>query len=168
NGQLCLSRVHGGVCWVSVGASRMCGMVYDVSTSLYRHMRREHHVNLRPNSRGNILISETVEGEQALLRYVRAQHWRNASFVREPGRGPIGGYIDRVCDDLERIAALDPVFADRYGTRFHRDNKPVTTPRGPSTPTHHEAPTTPTPAEKRRHLGMPLGQIVGGSGPSTA
>ncbi|KAH8424908.1 uncharacterized protein LDX57_002653 [Aspergillus melleus] len=79
NGQLCLSRVHGGVCWIPVGASRMCGMVFDVSTSLYRHMRQEHRISLRPNSRSNILISETVEGEQALLRYARAQHWRNAS-----------------------------------------------------------------------------------------
>ncbi|KAB8079702.1 hypothetical protein BDV29DRAFT_151620 [Aspergillus leporis] len=112
-----LSKVQGGVCWLEVGAGRMCGMVFDNAPSLYRHMR----LNVANNPRGNIVIAEKIVGEQAIRKYVRDQHWRHADFLYEPGRGPLGGIIDNTATQLESIAALDPVFAEHFGTRFHRD-----------------------------------------------
>ncbi|KAB8199225.1 hypothetical protein BDV34DRAFT_231402 [Aspergillus parasiticus] len=154
------ARVHGGVCWVHMGTGIMCGQVFPIATSLYRHIRREHRIQMVPCPRGNIRPEEQHTGDLALRKYCRDQHWRHASFQNEPGRTWVGGPIDTMCNELESIAALDERFAAQYGTRFHRDAVPVTPNRGKrkggtSAPPNPDGPPTPTPAEKRAHRGLP-------------
>jgi hypothetical protein len=52
-----------------VDGDQMCGQPFDNSSSLYRHMRKEHtaHMaNLQISGRGNIKPMEIVAGEKAL------------------------------------------------------------------------------------------------------
>ncbi|KAL2053122.1 hypothetical protein ABVK25_006446 [Lepraria finkii] len=77
----------------------------------------------------------------AIRLFVVSQGWRTANYVHEPGRGPIGGPLDRFATECETIAAADSAFAASFGTRFHRD-------RGPDVPPGPNRDSSPSPSTR--------------------
>jgi hypothetical protein len=59
-------------------------------------------------------INEQVQGQNALKRWVLTGGWRDARYVREPGRGPEGGLVARYADACERIAREDEEFRRKF------------------------------------------------------
>ncbi|KAL4777897.1 hypothetical protein BJX76DRAFT_363289 [Aspergillus varians] len=159
-----VSKVHGGICWLTVSGAKMCGQTFAESPTLYRHMRQahaEHMVNLSVGGRGNIKGLEIADGENALKRFILERRWFSASFVREPGIGPVGGIIHRFCDAMEQHARFDREFAETWGTRFHRPSvpRPANAPAGNrfgGSPTPATPPSAPNRQDRR------LRQIVTG------
>lgn len=88
--------------------------------ALRRHIRNDHPGSLTNPSRSQITVTESLAGENALKNWVLSGGLRTAQYVREPGRGPDGGLMAKYADECEAIAAADPDFAQRFGTRFHR------------------------------------------------
>ncbi|KAL2055457.1 hypothetical protein ABVK25_004265 [Lepraria finkii] len=100
----------------------MCGVVFNAAPALdsnvaTRERGTQVHNPARVNTPGNV----RNDGNNAIRLFVVSQGWRTANYVHEPGRGPIGGPLDRFATECETIAAADPAFAASFGTRFHRD-----------------------------------------------
>lgn len=116
-----MSAVNGGVCMIDMGAGVMCGVQTADQPALRRHMRDFHSGAVANPTRRGVTPAEAFAGQNALKKFVLTRAWRDAQFVREPGRGPRGGLLDRYATALEDIAAADAAFAHQFGARFHRD-----------------------------------------------
>ncbi|ORY57424.1 uncharacterized protein BCR38DRAFT_449080 [Pseudomassariella vexata] len=118
-----LNTVNGGVCWIEIGvagSNQMCGHIFASQPALRRHIRTAHPGAVTNPRRANASDQMILAGQNALKQFVVTQGWRNASFLHEPGVGPASGLIDEYATACERIAQNNQVFANRYGTRFHR------------------------------------------------
>ncbi|CAI7581579.1 unnamed protein product [Penicillium palitans] len=69
---------------------------------------------------------EIIAGQNAIKLWILTKDWQRASYIHEPGRGPVGGLLNFWCGTIERIAENDADFAARFGTRFHRFPVPRT------------------------------------------
>ncbi|KAG8162763.1 hypothetical protein KVR01_007241 [Diaporthe batatas] len=98
----------------------MCGITFNTQPSLRRHLRDTHPGAARDPTRTNVGVSEQVQGDNAIKRWVLTGGWREARYVREPGRGPEGGVVARYADACERIARDDEGFRRKFGEVFHR------------------------------------------------
>ncbi|ETS76472.1 hypothetical protein PFICI_11859 [Pestalotiopsis fici W106-1] len=117
-----LSLLNPGVCCIDLdGRGTMCGVTFKSQPSLRRHYRQFHPGALVSVRRAMISVPERLAGFNALKHVVLNKIWRNASFLKEPGRGPRGGIIDEYATALEYLAATDAKFAARWGTLFHRE-----------------------------------------------
>ncbi|KAK7698017.1 hypothetical protein SLS64_013006 [Diaporthe eres] len=116
-----VSKVNTGVCDIEIdGTGSMCGTVFREQPSLRRHLRDAHPGAAHNPTRVNVSATEKDQGENALKRWVLTGGWRDARYVREPGRGPEGGPVARYADACERIAGDDPEFRRKFGEFFHR------------------------------------------------
>lgn len=116
-----VSKVNTGVCEVELdGTGSMCGTVFRDQPSLRRHLRDAHPGAAHNPTRVNVGIMERLHGENAIKRWVLTGGWRDARYVREPGRGPEGGLVAQYADACERIAREDKGFRDKFGEAFHR------------------------------------------------
>ena len=97
------------------GTGSMCGTVFHNQPSLRRHLRDAHPGAAQDPTRTNVGINEQVQGQNALKRWVLTGGWRDARYVREPGRGPEGGLVARYADACERIAREDEEFRRKFG-----------------------------------------------------
>ncbi|PGH23644.1 hypothetical protein AJ80_02250 [Polytolypa hystricis UAMH7299] len=59
---------------------------------LRRHLREAHPGATANTSRRNVDTLEIAQGRNEIKRWVLTQGWRNACYVHEPGRGPLGDY----------------------------------------------------------------------------
>ncbi|OQE29514.1 hypothetical protein PENSTE_c002G04335 [Penicillium steckii] len=115
-----LAKACSTICDIIVGANgQMCGHVFSLRSSMRLHLRMKHTGAVFPPSPGKTSRLQFQAAENALKRWVLFGEWRRALYLNEPGRGI--GLIEEYCDALEAIANEDPVFAIRFGTRFHRD-----------------------------------------------
>lgn len=116
-----VSKVNTGVCDVEIdGTGCMCGTVFRDQPSLRRHLRDAHPGASHNPTRVNVTTEEKIQGEKAVKRWVLTGGWRDARYVREPGRGPEGGLVARYADACERIAGEDEEFRRKFGEFFHR------------------------------------------------
>ncbi|KAI0143462.1 hypothetical protein GGR57DRAFT_365994 [Xylariaceae sp. FL1272] len=125
NPGMTLSSINTGVCDIDLGGNVMCGTVVADQPSLRRHIRTAHPGALCNPKRINTAPAEEAAGQNAIKSWILSGGWRRATYVREPGRGPVGGFIDRFASACEAIAELDPVFAAQYGRQFHREALPL-------------------------------------------
>ncbi|KAI3393735.1 hypothetical protein diail_3781 [Diaporthe ilicicola] len=117
-----LSKVNTGVCDVDLdGTGNMCGTVFSGQPALRRHLRDAHPGAATNPTRTQVTVDELLQGQNTLKRWVLTGGWRDARYVREPGRGPEGGLIAQYADACERIAREDPDFRRKFGDKFHRD-----------------------------------------------
>lgn len=104
-----VSKINTGVCDVEIdGTGSMCGTVFREQPSLRRHLRDAHPGAAHNPTRVNVTATEKLQGENALKRWVLTGGWRDARYVREPGKGPEGGLVARYADACESIAREDP------------------------------------------------------------
>lgn len=117
-----VSKVNTGVCDIEIDGTRsLCGTVFTSQPALRRHLRDAHPGATYSPTRVNVTTKEKLQGEIAIKRWVLTGGWRNAMYVREPGRGPEGGLVARYADACERIAREDHDFRKKFGERFHRE-----------------------------------------------
>jgi hypothetical protein len=111
-----VSKVNTGVCDVETdGIGTMCGTIFHDQTSLRRHFRNAHPGAAANPTRTNVAIDEKLQGENALKRWVLMGGWRNARYVRDPGRGPKNGLVAQYADACEEIASEDEEFRRKFG-----------------------------------------------------
>ncbi|KAL1859049.1 hypothetical protein Daus18300_009687 [Diaporthe australafricana] len=115
-------KVNTSVCDIEIDGTRsMCGTVFNFQHTLRRHLRDAHPGAANNTTRVNVAAAEKLQGEMALKRWVLTGGWRDASYVREPGRGPEGGLVAQYADACERIAREDQDFRRKFGEKFHRE-----------------------------------------------
>ena len=146
-----LANLNTGVCDIVVGDGLLCGIVFSgrqTQPTLRRHARNTHPGALVNPGRGNISQRQQIAGQNAIKLWVRSGGWRDARYLNEPGRGPLGSYLDLYASEMETIARNDAAFAARFGTRFHRPRRVLPTPelrskrrRGPEPPFRDESPS---------------------------
>ncbi|CZR58851.1 uncharacterized protein PAC_08743 [Phialocephala subalpina] len=166
-----LSKVNSGVCDIDVGTGQMCGQVFGDQPSLRRHMREAHPGAVVNPNRLNTTIQEESAGQLALKSWVRSGGWRAADYVREPGRGPAGGYIDQYATAMEDLARTNPTFAAAYGTHFHRSSaagspNPSSSrkrKRGPEPPNEEDPPSPSAGRGKRASAKKKAAKKTGGT-----
>ncbi|KAF1347545.1 hypothetical protein BDV97DRAFT_370460 [Delphinella strobiligena] len=103
---LLLSTVNGLVCDIIIAEGDiMCGTQFSSQPALQnrRHIRDKHPGCILPPTRQNLSTLELARGEWALRT------------------GPKDGLLYQYATMMERVAKKDPAFAERYGTRFHRE-----------------------------------------------
>jgi hypothetical protein len=84
------------------------------------HLRNLHPGALEnPQSTGSASYSEITAGEDAPKLFVRSQNGRFGLFLHETGLGR--GLIQKYATGMEKVAAADPEFAAKFGTKFHGD-----------------------------------------------
>ncbi|KAI1263674.1 hypothetical protein F5Y18DRAFT_393814 [Xylariaceae sp. FL1019] len=125
NPGMAMSSINTGICDIDLGGNLMCGTVFADQPSLRRHIRTAHPGALSNPRRTNTSPAEEAAGQNTIKNWVLSGGWRRAAYVREPGRGPVGGLIDRFATSCEAIAESDPVFAAQYGRHFHREALPL-------------------------------------------
>ncbi|POS73240.1 hypothetical protein DHEL01_v208366 [Diaporthe helianthi] len=118
---IAVSKVNTGVCDLELdGTGTMCGTVFSTQPSMRRHLRDSHPGATQNPSRTNVAIMEKAQGQNAIKRWVLTGGWRDARYLREPGRGPECGLVARYADACERIAREDEEFRKKFGEHFHR------------------------------------------------
>ncbi|KKY29445.1 hypothetical protein UCDDA912_g10631 [Diaporthe ampelina] len=165
-----VSKVNTGVCDVELdGTGSMCGTVFHNQPSLRRHLRDAHPGAAHNPTRVNVGIMEKLHGENAIKRWVLTGGWRDAGYVREPGRGPEGGLVAQYADACERIAGEDAEFRNKFGGVFHRrimqespdfqpGRKARARPRQPAAPAAQPSPPRAGPSPSARPRNRQGGQ----------
>lgn len=121
-----ISKVNTGVCDVEVdGTGTMCGTVFTTQPAFRRHLRDSHPGAAKDPTRTNVSVIEQNQGENSIKRWVLTGGWRDARYVREPGRGPEDGLVARYADACERIAREDEEFKKKFGELFLNINPPL-------------------------------------------
>ncbi|KAK1138227.1 hypothetical protein N8T08_003893, partial [Aspergillus melleus] len=110
NNELVISRVNGGVCWAVYRSGEMCGRCFDSWDALFHHMHIFHRMQIRRPTQETIDLLERFRGREAFIRFIRSQGWRRAQFAHEPGRGPIAGIINELCNEMEHLAYVSDLY----------------------------------------------------------
>ncbi|KAJ5902925.1 hypothetical protein N7495_003453 [Penicillium taxi] len=93
NPMLPWSKVNTLVCPVIVERGQQCGITFKDNGMMNRHFHEQHTGCFLPPDTAAITSKERADSHKILARYMVSTDWRNAHFLAEPGRSPIGSDI---------------------------------------------------------------------------
>ncbi|KAJ5901890.1 hypothetical protein N7495_002418 [Penicillium taxi] len=105
NTMLPWSKVNTLVCLVIVERGQQCGITFKDNGMMNRHFHKQHTGCFLTPDTAAITSKERADSHKILARYVVSTDWRNAHFLAEPGRSPIGSDIGQSADVCSYFAS---------------------------------------------------------------